>query len=216
MKTPQKSQHVVWRNAGILLLMAGLIVFALKPWGAWQATNPNYYGWNLFSFFTTQSNVVAAFIYIIAATAILRRKELGGWFRYVRGAGVLYMLITGIVYTLLLAKYEQGSPNTWQNVILHQFGPLFIVAWWLLWPSKKPISPKGALWLLAFPVAWIVYTLVRAQFVHWYPYPFLDPAHVGSHGMVWLYIAGIAITFIGASQVVAWASRVRASNRSLY
>lgn len=210
----QKLQKIKWSNVGVLLMMAGLIILALRPWHAWQNTDPNYYGLNLFSYFTTQSNLIAAMVYIIAAITLLQRKSRGRWFSYLRGGAVLYMVITGVVYTLLLHKYQQA--NDWQNVILHQFGPIFILGWWLLWPSKYTVSPKAALWWLVFPILWMTYTLVRAAHTDWYPYPFLDPNEVGGHDMVALYAAAIAVGFVIISQLMAWISRLRAKNTTLY
>jgi len=124
--------------------MAILTVAAIEPWIAWKVDpGAHAYGWNRFSYFTVQSNFVAAITYLIAAIAILRKRKMGGWFRYLRGAAVLYMLVTGIVSALLLQNAEV-NPNpgqfNWNNFILHEVGPFFIMIWWLLWPSRLPVS----------------------------------------------------------------------------
>lgn len=207
-------------NVSVLVVMAGLIVAAIRPWTAWDPSRlPDYYGWNLFSYFTVQSNLIAAVVFVLAAIAILRKKPFGDWFRYVRGGAVLYMIITAVVYALLLKDNPDANPALgfdWKNFVLHQLGPLFIVAWWLLWPSAKAISVREAWWWLAFPILWIVYTFIRAGFTGWYPYPFLNPDKVGGFGGVALYVIGIAIGFIALSQFVAWVSRERRRNTSLY
>lgn len=200
-------------NVSVLLVLAGLIIAAIRPWAAWDAgRNPDIYGWNLFSYFTVQSNLIAAVVFVLAAIAIIRGKAYGDWFRYVRGGAVLYMIVTGIVYTLLLQNNPDANPTLgfdWKNFVLHQLGPIFIIAWWLLWPSGKAISPREAWWWLVFPIAWIGYTLIRAQATEWYPYPFLNPDKVGGWGGVMLYILGIALAFVALSQLVAWISRER-------
>ena len=207
-------------NVIVLLTMAVLIVAAIRPWAAWDAGRlPDLYGWNLFSYFTVESNLIAAAVFGLAAIAIVRKKPFGDWFRYLRGGAVLYMIITGIVYALLLQNNPDANPGLgfdWKNFVLHQLGPIFIVAWWLLWPSAKAISAREALWWLVFPITWIVYTLVRASFTSWYPYPFLNPDKVGGWGGVTLYIIGIAVAFIALSQLLAWVSRERKRNASLY
>ncbi|HSW74942.1 MAG TPA: Pr6Pr family membrane protein [Candidatus Saccharimonadales bacterium] len=219
MKTKAASRPVKWAHVSALTLIVLFTLFAIKPWNAWKNTNPDFYGWNVFSYFTVQSNIIAAAVYCITIIGLFRHKSMGDWFRYVRGAAVLYMLVTGLVYTFLLQNNPDVNPTLgfdWNNFVLHQLGPLFIVAWWLLWPSRKPVSPRAALWWLIFPILWIIYTLIRAHFVHWYPYPFLNPAKVGGAGNVAWYILGIAAGFILLSQVVAWASRVRARGASPY
>lgn len=214
------NRSVPYLNASILLIMAALIVAAIRPWAAWDSGRlPDYYGWNVFSYFTVQSNLIAAAVFTLAAIAIIRKTPFGDWFRYVRGAAVLYMIITGIVYALLLQNNPDANPALgfdWKNFVLHQLGPIFIVAWWLLWPSAKAISAREAWWWLAFPVVWIIYTLVRASFVHWYPYPFLNPEKVGGWGGVSLYIIGITAAFVALSQLLAWVSRERQRNTSFY
>lgn len=207
-------------NAVALLVMAGLVVAAIKPWAAWDAGRVvDYYGWNLFSYFTVESNLIAAIVFVMAAIAIIRQKSYGNWFRYVRAGAVLYMLVTGVVYALLLHNNPDANPTLsldWSNFVLHYLCPVFIVMWWLLWPSAKPVSAKGALWWLAFPIAWIVYTLIRGAIIGWYPYPFLNPEKVGGWGGVALYIVGIATAFVILSQLLAWVSRERVRNNSLY
>ncbi len=207
-------------NVAVLLGMAGLIIMAIRPWTAWSAERlPDYYGWNLFSYFTVESNLIAAVVFVLAAIAIIRQKPFGDWFRYLRGGAVLYMLVTGIVYALLLQNNPDANPSlgfSWDNFVLHQLGPIFIIAWWLLWPSAKAISSREAWWWLVFPIVWIIYTLIRASVADWYPYPFLNPDMTGGFGGVALYVIGITIGFIALSQLLAWVSRERSKNTSLY
>lgn len=206
-------------NATVLLSLSLLIILAIRPWVAFSKNAlPDYAGLNLFSYFTVQSNLLAAGIFIYTAYLIVNNKKRSKKYSLVRGAAVLYMVVTGIVYTTLLQNNVEANSTlgfNWRNFVLHQFGPLFIVAWWLLWPSKHQISSKQALWWLIFPVAWLAYTLIRAQFADWYPYPFLNPEKAGGWTGVTGYCIGITVGFIVLSQLVAWASRVRAKNAFL-
>ena len=198
----------------ILLGMAWLILDAISPWTAWSPTrDPNDYGWNLFSYFTTDSNLITAAVLILATVAIWRDKAFGGWFRYLRGGAVVYMIITAVVYQVLLA--DTGT-NDWNNFVLHRLAPAFVVLWYILFPSAKSISAKQANWWLAFPVVWTIYTLIRAALIDWYPYPFLNPAEVGGTSGVAIHMIGIALGFTTVSHIVAWISRRRESADSLY
>jgi hypothetical protein len=213
-------QNIKWINAIVLITMAILTIFAISPWNAWRGEPTSHgYGWNRFSYFTVQSNFIATATYIIAAWAIVSRKQLGTWFRYLRGAAVLYMIVTGAVYALLL-QHTEVNPNpghfNWNNFILHQCGPFFITVWWLLWPSKLPITSRESFLWLIFPILWTIYTFIRASFTHWYPYPFLDPDQAGGIYGVSLYIIVIAIGFLILSQLLAWISRARANDHTLY
>jgi hypothetical protein len=53
-------------------------------------------------------------------------------------------------------------------------------------------SMPTLLWL-AFPLAYVVYSLIRGHSSHWYPYPFLDPGPRGYTGVIQSSI-GIAIS----------------------
>ena len=200
--------------------MAIVTVFAIAPWNAWNGDPSSHgYGWNRFSFFTVQSNFIAAVTYLIAAVAILKREQLGKWFRYLRGAAVLYMIVTGTVYALLL-QHTEVNPNpghfNWNNFILHQWGPFFITIWWLLWPSRFPITPRESFLWVIFPILWIIYTFIRASSTDWYPYPFLDPKKTGGVGGVIFYVLNIALGFLILGQVLAWVSRARSKDQTLY
>jgi hypothetical protein len=54
---------------------------------------------------------------------------------------------------------------------------------------------------LAFPSAYLAYVILRGADTGWYPYPFLNPAHVGGYAGVAAYALGIAATFV----LAAWA-----------
>lgn len=140
---------------------------------------PEFSAANFFSFFTIQSNILAAAM--LSATAIVRRQERAAWFDALRGAVTLYIAITGVVFALLLSglQEELDTHIGWVNFVVHTLIPIVLVADWLLEPARHrlPLWVAGA-WL-CYPAAWFAYTLIRGASVDWYPYPFVD---VASHG----------------------------------
>lgn len=213
-------QNIKWIKAYVLIVMAVLTVVAIEPWNAWNiAVSSHGYGWNMFSYFTVQSNFIAAVTYLIAAIAVIRKQKMGECFKYLRGAAVLYMMVTGMVFALLLQDAEvnqTANQFNWRNFILHEFGPFFIIVWWLLWPSRSPVTYRGSLCWLIFPILWVIYTFIRASITGWYPYPFLNTALTGGIIGVGLYVVGIAIAFIALTLLLAWISPARANNHTLY
>lgn len=209
-----------WPNAVVLFVMSAVTILAISPWSAWSFSKDSHaYGWNLFSYFTIQSNILAVISYLSAVYFILKRRESAIWFRYLRGGAVLYMIITGLVAATLLQGAEvNATPNVfdWKNFVLHESGPLFIVLWWLIWPSKSPTTASQAFIWLIFPLFWTIYTFIRAQLTGWYPYPFLNPERVGGWSGVAVYVFAITIGFLIFSQLIAWISRLRANNHTFY
>lgn len=131
---------------------------------------------NFFSFFTIESNILAAGILLILGVAgFIGVKRKG--FEYLRGAATLYMSMTGIIYVLLLSGNEVALQTTlpWVNMVLHYIMPVAVVIDWLANPPASALSYKKALWWIVFPVGYLLYSFIRGPIVGWYPYPFMNP-----------------------------------------
>jgi hypothetical protein len=157
---------------------------------------------NFLSFFTIQSNILAATLLLTLAASpmgqLLRPST-----RYIRGAITLYMAVVGIVYVTLLANHPATLDTTlpWVNIILHYIAPLYVVMDWILQPPQTKLLFSRAVWWLVFPLLYLVYSLVRGHFTAWYPYPFLN---VSLHGLgqVILTCVGIAIVVTGLTRLL--------------
>ena len=139
---------------------------------------------NFFSFFTIESNLIGAFGLLVTGIAALRSADIDR-FALLRGAATLYMTTTGVIYFLLLRGLEASlqTPVPWINVVLHYVMPLALLADWLIAPPKRRITFAQALVWLLFPLAYVVYSLIRGAVVGWYPYPFLN-ADEQSYGQI--------------------------------
>ena len=125
-----------------------------------------------------------------------------------RGAGVVYMSVTGVVFTLLLSGVDVDTQLKWVNTVVHELMPLVMVADWLIAPPASRLTLRqGALWLL-FPLVWIIYTLIRGAATNWYPYPFLNPANGGYAGVM-LYCIGILVFMLVVCAAVVWLGNLR-------
>jgi len=159
-----------------------------------RANNPGFTPGNFWSFFTVQANTFAAIVLLVAAW---KADDLRGSraFDLIRGAAVVYLSTTGVVYGLLLSGYQEALQTTlpWVDTLLHRIMPIVMVADWLIDPPYRRISLRDAAWWLLFPFAYMVYSLIRGPIVDWYPYPFLDPNNAGGYGAVALYSVGIAV-----------------------
>jgi hypothetical protein len=163
---------------------------------------------NFFSFFTIQSNLLAIMVLLYGG---LRLLAFPRWDRrdLLRGATVLYLSLTGIVYALLLAGEEEalqtGAP--WVNAVVHGIIPLVMVLDWVIDPPRRTISFRQAAWWLAYPLAFLAYSLIRGPIADWYPYPFLDPDENGGYPGVLATCLAIAAGVLVAISVMVWLSQ---------
>ena len=156
---------------------------------------------NHFSYFTVLSNLFAA---VVALLGVFRAVS-----PQIRGAAVLYMATTGLVYSFLLQGIDVQTP-AYANWVLHIIVPILVAVEWLLAPEK---TRRWWIWL-SFPLAYLVYTLVRGSIVGWYPYPFMDPRQNG-YADVLLTCVFVAAVFIVLAFAVSWVGTKLAQKRSV-
>jgi hypothetical protein len=174
---------------GIRLLIAALILAAIAAQLVRGLDEPPVSVVEFVSFFTIESNLIAAGVLIAAGTMALRGERgerVDDW----RGAATLYMAITGVVYTALLSG-DDSPLLPWANAVLHYVAPVWMVADWALDRPARPIpfDRVAGAWM-AFPTAFFFYTLIRGEIADWYPYPFLD---VADNGYVAVLITGAVL-----------------------
>jgi hypothetical protein len=153
---------------------------------------------NYFSYFTIDSNLIAAAVLILGAARWNRPTTDA--FDLVRGAAVVYMSITGLVFTLLLSNTDVDTAIRWVNTVVHELMPLVLLADWLVTPPSAKLQLRQGLLWLSFPLVWIVYTIIRGAIVNRYPYPFLDPAN-GGYASVAVYCVAILVAMIVVSAI---------------
>src|SRR5258708_3436615 len=147
---------------------------------------------NFFSFFTILSNIFAATIFLYGASRIASQKQPTPLFDLLRGASVVYMTVTAIVFALLLSHLQEDLQLTlpWVDPVLHQLMPAAVFVDWLLNPPRAKLSLRRASLWVCYPLAYLAYSLVRGAIVDWYPYPFLDP---GTNGHAAIFLHSVAI-----------------------
>lgn len=139
---------------------------------------------NFFSFFTIQSNILVVVVLLLSAILVSMGK--GGKINALRGATTVYILIVGIGFSFLLSGLENVALTAvpWDNIVLHYIIPIAVLVDYVIdRPGSRLRFTKSLLWLI-YPVAYLVYSLVRGAIVGWYPYPFLNPSHGSTASMV--------------------------------
>ncbi|GAB3944462.1 Pr6Pr family membrane protein [Kribbella albertanoniae] len=180
----------VWSWVTAAAVLAGIVIQLFVTGNATEgffSTTPERV-LNVFAFFTIQSNI------LLGATVLLDRRST--LFKTLRLNGVLCIAVTGIVYHLVLAGLDELSG--WAavaNFLLHTATPLLGVLGWALFGPRGRTDLRIAGWSIVFPLLWLAFTLIRGEFVGFYPYPFIDVNEHG-YGQVLLNCLLVAVLFL--------------------
>jgi hypothetical protein len=165
---------------------------------------------NFLSYFTIQSNLIGIAAFVVTALA-WRGRSAG--VDLLRGGATLYLTVTFVVFTLLLSGTDVDTAIPWVNTVLHGVFPVVVIADWVLTRPVAEIGFRRSLAWLAYPMAWVVYTLVRGALAGWYPYPFINPDNGGYPSVAGYVVAifafGVALCAL-LSAVARWRWRASA------
>lgn len=180
-----------------LLLRVLIVAAVVAALIAVETTSRSGVLWRLTTF-TYQANVLAA-VYYSWTLFSSRANDRGG----VRGAVVLYVVVAGILWNLLLTTYSMGY--TPANILLHIVVPVLAVVDWLVAGRGRVHWWHPLVWL-AYPALYAVAALlVLNRAGRRAPYYFLDPDSVGTAvlaaniGMlaVFVLVVGYGISAVG-------------------
>lgn len=124
-----------------------------------------------------------------------------------------YITIVGLVYSLFLRSV--WDPVGWQAVadhLLHDAIPLAYVIYWIAFAPKSGIGWSDAFKWLAYPIAYVSYSLTRGAIVDWYPYWFVDVTQLGyrtaltNTGLVLLAFLIVGVFFVIFAKLFSRAS----------
>ncbi|MFO7299387.1 MAG: Pr6Pr family membrane protein [Actinomycetes bacterium] len=163
---------------------------------------------NFFTFFTVLSNLLAMVVLLEGGRRMLSGRPPVP--DMVRGAAVVYMTVTFIVFALLLRGLQEELQThvEWVDTVFHRLTPVVLMIGWVVDPPRERITFRRSLRWLVFPIVWVVFTMIRGAIDGRYPYPFLDPEN-GGYGTVAVYMVAITVLFV----LVCWA--VSASGNAL-
>jgi hypothetical protein len=158
-----------------------------------------------FSYFTELSNLFAAavFLYGTVRMAGTRSRNM----ELLRGAAVVYMLTTGIVYSVLLSGQDAAYP--WVNTIVHRMMPVAVAIDWVIDPPRVGLTLKQTILWMGFPLVYVTYTLIRGAIVDWYPYFFVNPDRHGGYLLVAGDCAAITVGILVLVLATTWVGNRR-------
>ncbi|MHA1279358.1 MAG: Pr6Pr family membrane protein [Candidatus Helarchaeota archaeon] len=128
-----------------------------------------------FSTYTIQSNLMV--LTWLTLAILFQKKYKEHWFfsEGVRGAITLYISVTFIIFAILLAPlYHPTGIDAYQNIILHYFIPSAFIIDWIFTEIRRNYKWKYVVYWLAYPLFYLVFTIIRGVITDNYIYPFLD------------------------------------------
>ena len=167
-----------------------------------------------FSFFTILSNIMVVIFFIGQLLPENRKLKISVVKNEVATAVSMYIITVGVVYQTILRQPIplQGWPRVADD-ILHLYIPLLMLLYWIVFIADKKIAATTIPYWLIYPIVYLVYTLIRGHFVHFYPYPFVNVTALG-YRKVLLNSALLVIFFLGLSYLLAAIANWRYKNKS--
>jgi hypothetical protein len=79
------------------------------------------------------------------------------------------------------------------NEIIHVWAPIFIAIDLIVFAPALRLKLREGLWVWLYPLAWLLFSVVRGLATNWWPYWFINPNEdAGVPGVV-MYVLGIML-----------------------
>ncbi|WP_424213009.1 Pr6Pr family membrane protein [Streptomyces sp. BI20] len=174
------------------------------------------------SYFTIWTNILVAVVFgVSAARAARGRPDLSP---ALRGGVLLFILVTGLVFHLVLdnpaSPYNVTAaidgltgPKAVANQLLHTVTPIGAALDFLLLTPARRLRPRHAALWLAYPAAYLGFALTRGALLapdspNRYPYPFVDVTRYG-YGSVLVNALVLGAGFLLLGLLLTTADRFR-------
>ena len=179
----------------------------------WQVTDRlvhgNFRPTEYFAYFTIHTSMIAAVVLTIAAVRELQGKADTKALTLARLSTSTYAIVVAVVYNTLLrgTKVLPGDPDygyDWPvlpNEILHVWAPIFIVLDFALTITLTKLNFKQIFWTLLFPLAWLIFTIIRGLNTDWWAYWFLNPNEDGGVTGVIMFILAIVVFMLVSATI---------------
>lgn len=187
---------------GIRVLVATALLAAV----VWQITDRLIHNLfrpaEYFSYFSIQGTLICAVVLAVTGVRAIRGLSETRLITLTRLSTTVYVVVISVVYNALLrggAGDIRDAGYKWPvlpNEIIHVWGPILMLLDWLLIAGFSSVRLRAAFWVVLYPVAWILFSVIRGNIDGWWAYWFLDPNDKGGVGGMLTYIFGIAALMI--------------------
>jgi len=156
-------------------------------------------------YFTIQTNIMVALVllYLIFKNGSERFSAI------IRGGVLLYILVTGIIFHVLLVPalpeyFAEGV--AFRHHITHTIAPVGFMLDWLLFDRKGRMLFSDLKYWLIYPLLYWLGSVTYGQFSGIYPYFFLAIGEIGlAAGLIWLLL--MTTFFIMLGLLIIWIDR---------
>ncbi|MGB9205872.1 MAG: Pr6Pr family membrane protein [Terriglobales bacterium] len=158
---------------------------------------------NYFSFFTILTNLLVALVLTLSLRTTPSTLSAYAGRSTVQSEVAVYIAIVGIVYSLALRNlWDPEGLQKIADVILHDAIPVLYLLYWLAFGRKGKDDDslrfrRVPTWL-AYPLLYLLYSLIRGAITGIYLYPFIDAGKLG-YPRVALNAVVLLFAFLGTS-----------------
>lgn len=213
--TSRKLWAIAFQSLVLILSITGvaILVFDSKTISA---------ALNLFSYYTIQSNLLAVAALALSIGGLAKDKEDSALLVIFKSGSVLWILVTGIVYHLMLANlwHPQGLV-AFANLAVHYCVPAGMVLNWMVFEKKGRYKVIFALYWLSYPFLYIVVSWLRGWLTGFYPYWFFNPTSpypdgAGSLGSMLMTVGALALGFFSLGLLIIFFDKLLVRRLHVY
>ncbi len=202
-------------TAGFVRLITALALLTAITWQVSDRLANNVFRpGEYFAYFTIQTSMIAAVALTVAGIRSLKGLEETKLLNRVRLSVVSYAVVVGVVYNALLRGLPGAAEDgnyVWPvipNEILHVWAPIVIFLEFAIFRVTNRATIKQIFWVLLFPLAWLIFSILRGFATDWWAYWFLNPNDPGGITQMVTYIFGIMFFLLVAASAAVGASQI--------
>ena len=173
----------------------------------------------LLSYYTVQSNIIILVILILEIINSLKKNKTfkdEAFFQNIKGAGTIIILITGIIFTVMLAKYTKDwrGYRLYSSYLLHYISPpLFLIDFLFFDNTTQKIKYNKVIFWLTFPLCYYILGVIRTLFLDGFtPYPFMDVNTLGFAKSLEIVIVLLSIFYLLAILLCVVKNKIERKN----
>ena len=158
-----------------------------------------------FAYFTIHTSLIASVVLTVTAVRELQGRADTKPLTLARLSVSTYAIVVSVVYNALLRGSAPAAADMGYaypvppDEILPVWAPIFIVLDFALTITITKVKFKQIFWVLLFPLAWLIFTILRGLATDWWAYWFLNPnLDAGVTGVITFILAIVVFMLVSA------------------